>query len=730
LLAAVAWLQSGVTSGELKLPALFSDNMVLQRDQPVTVWGWADPNSDITVEFAGQKKTAKAEVEVRPLNRETGAADASASKGPPVARWRVRLDPMKACSDPQVMTVSSSTGSQRREIRNILVGDVWLCSGQSNMAMTVDGETAWLKVGGVMNAKEEVKNSANPLIRQFAVNWTTATRPKDACEGVWSIAGAEAGPKDRFPATANFTATGYFFARELQKRLGIPIALINSSFGGSSVENWISREMLLAEASPDYVEEMNRNLDNYENIDQHVAKYAQDLRAWEKKHGVEDPAGPPADSKAWTDAAVDTTDWKKVPLPANLARAGWPNGGIVWFRKEIDIPDEMGSAWRLDVPGIREFFTVYLNGVQVFEATPANGGGGKPSRPSFPRNVAHAGKNVIAIRLHAYTGAGGLAGGAFQVVPANPQLKSIPLSGEWSGKAEAEFNPLPKTADKPPVRPTAPPLHWIQIPAHFNSMIYPLIPYAIKGVTWYQGESNCGKTSRYQKHLSLLIKDWRTRWGAGDLPFYICQLPGYGAPNAEPKGSGWAEIREAQAAVAATVPHTGIANLIDTCEDGDLHPLNKQDAGYRLAMVALANTYGVRDLAWCGPVFESMKIEGNKAVVRFSHADGGLVAKELPATYKSNLRKPGGEEKPLVKPSPASQLQGFAVCGADRTWVWADAKIDGPTVVVWSDKVPAPVAVRYAWADHPVCNFYSKAGWPAFPFRTDDFPGSESGEKK
>jgi sialate O-acetylesterase len=294
------------------------------------------------------------------------------------------------------------------------------------------------------------------------------------------------------------------------------------------------------------------------------------------------------------------------------------------------------------------------------------------------------------------------------------------MNGEWLCKVETEFKPLPQDAEKCPVAPQKAVLHWQPVPAQYNAMLHPLIPYGIKGVAWYQGESNVGNP-RYKKHLGILIKDWRKRWGIGDFPFYICQLPGFGNRKDVPEDSAWARCREVQASMLE-LPNTGIANLIDTCEDGDLHPLNKQDAGYRLALVALANTYGFKNLDWCGPVFASMKIQNNKAIITFSNADDGLAARELPATCKTSLRKPDSEMKQLVKPSPNSQLQGFALCGEDRNWVWADAKIDGTTVVVWSDKVPKPVAVRYAWADHPVCNLYNKAGLPAYPFRTDTLP--------
>lgn len=695
-------------AGVLKLPAIFSDEMVLQRECKAPVWGWAEPRSKVTVEFAGQKETVKA-------GRD--------------GYWMVKLDPMPANSTPQVMTIAAA-GGERKEIKGVLIGDVWLCSGQSNMAMTMDGKTEWLHIGGVANAKEEVRNSANPLIRQFYVKWGVSVTPANDCQGKWTTAATN--------TTAEFSATGYFFARELQKRLKIPVAIINSSYGGSVVENWMSREILQGGAEADYVAEMNANYDRIVNQDKYRERYRQDLLAWEKKYGVNDPAGAPGDSNQWALASADAADWKKVTFPATLEKAGYPSGGIIWFLKEFDIPEDtpgFGERCRLAMPGCNGSFAVYANGVQL----PQVAGRGILFGKALKR-----GRNVIAIRIHSCSGQGGIKGGDVSVLGQGPDAPSIPLNGEWLSKAEAEFKPLPQNADKRPVEP-APlkPLHWVPIPAHFNTMIYPLIPYAIKGAAWYQGEGNAMEinridgshkhlTERYRNHLQLLVKDWRQRFSSGaprgDFPFYICQLPGYGPRADVPKESGWAEIREGQFATAREMPNVWIANLIDTCADGDLHPLNKQDVGYRLALVALANTYGFKGIDWSGPVHKSMKIKDGKVLIQFDHADGGLVAKRLSETYPVNMHKPEKGEKPLVLPSPNSEVQGFAVYGAvagadgskSNQWVWADAKVvSDSTVEVWSDKVAKLVAVRYAWADHPVCNLYNKAGLPAFPFRTD-----------
>lgn len=252
----------------------------------------------------------------------------------------------------------------------------------------------------------------------------------------------------------------------------------------------------------------------------------------------------------------------------------------------------------------------------------------------------------------------------------------------------------------------------------FNGMIHPILPYAISGVIWYQGESNAGRAYQYRTAFPLMIADWRKHWNQGDFPFYFCQLANYMAKKPEPGDSAWAELREAQAMTLARA-NTGQAVLIDIGESGDIHPRNKKDAGERLALIALAKDYN-KSIPYSGPVYDSMNIAGGKATIKFKHVDEGLVAKPLPETFV--VKSQTNETAPLVRNSPASQLEGFAICGEDKKWVWADAKIDGQTVVVWSDKVPAPVAVRYAWADNPTCNLYNTAGLPASPFRTDDFP--------
>lgn len=666
----------------LRLPAIVSDGMVLQRDKPVAVWGWDSPHALVTVTFAGRTTTA------------TTGAD---------GRWMTQLGPLAMSSEPRDLLVTSSAGGSRR-VRDVLVGEVWLCAGQSNMAMTVDGKTGWLHIGGVLDAKRVVAESANPRVRQFHVDWKVSTAPQDDCTGKWSTAGPD--------TTAEFSATGYFFARALERSLGVPVAIVNASWGGSTVENWTSREALTAGTEPAFVARMDAILHDYDHHDAILAKHKADLATWEREWRRDDPGGPEEDARhASPDAGRGV--WRRVRLPASLAALDAPYGGVVWLRREIDVPEEYGRHWRLDFPATSTTCTLFVDGVRAYE------GDGRAARPTLPKDMARGGRHVLAIKMHAQSGEVGITRGPLAIVPFDPKLAPIPLMDEWLFTVEKAFDPLPQGARACPVAPVKAVLHWQPVPGQYNGMLHPLIPYGLRGIAWYQGESNVGSPA-YGRHLQLLVSDWRRRFGQGDLPFLVCQLPGFGPPSLVAGDSDWALMREAQMSVLDR-PNTAIVNLIDTCEDGDLHPRNKQDVGERLALVARSSVYEASRLAASGPVFESLMIDGREAVVSFRHADG-LAARQLPETYRPRLWTEPGVTQPLQKPSRGSVVQGFAICGHDRVWHWATARIDQTKVVVTSPEVEEPAAVRYAWADHPVCNLVNGAGLPAFPFRTDRFP--------
>jgi sialate O-acetylesterase len=293
------------------------------------------------------------------------------------------------------------------------------------------------------------------------------------------------------------------------------------------------------------------------------------------------------------------------------------------------------------------------------------------------------------------------------------------LSGTWLAKAEYAFSTLnaQQVSQAPKLLTTGPRPQDLSSYL-FNGMINPIIPYAINGVIWYQGESNAERAYQYRTSFPLMIEDWRNRWNRGNFPFYFVQLANYKDKVTEPVESSWAELREAQNLTLAQ-PKTGQAVIIDLGESGDVHPRNKTLVGERLARIALANEYG-QAIPYSGPVYDSMTIKNDKVILHFSQTEGGLVAQSIPDTYI--VQSESGKTDPLIRNSPESELEGFSICGSDRKWVWAQACIEGNSVVVWSDEVEKPIAVRYAWANNPTCNLYNGAGLPASPFRTDDFP--------
>jgi sialate O-acetylesterase len=495
ILSALVLSGALVARADVKLPAIFSDHLVLQRDTAVPVWGWAEPGEKVSVSIAGQTKTGQA------------AAD---------GQWKVTLAAL-AAGAPTTLTIK---GANTITISDVLVGEVWLGSGQSNMAMTVNRAKDF----------EQEQAAANfPQIRIFKEESAGAKEAQTVGKGHWELCS---------PATVGASsAVMYFFGRELHQKLKVPVGLINSSVGGTPIESWIAPEAQKAskELAAFFSEaEKDNAAINNEAVKK---KYQRDLAKWEET--------------------------------AKKARA------------------EKGKA---------------------------------PRKPIDPAEVAARKGNV-----------GGL----------------------------------------------------------FNGKISPLIPYAIRGALWYQGEANSvpAKAPYYEAQLKLLITDWRARWGF-EFPFAWAQLPNFGGP-----GRDWPAVREAMLKTLA-LPKTGMGSNIDIGDEKNIHPTNKQEVGRRLSLWALGTVYGQKVPATSGPLPAGHEVRGKEIVLRFSHTDGGLVAK-------------GG--------APT----GFVVAGDDHQWKPAQARIDGATVVVSSPDVARPVAARYAWENFPTCNLYNGAGLPATPFRTD-----------
>ena len=634
----------------LKLPAILGNNMVLQQGKPVPVWGWATPGEAVIVKIAGQEKATK--------------ADAN-------GKWQVKLDPLKAGGGPYELTVAGATTIT---LKNILVGEVWVCSGQSNMQFGT---------GGALNAAEEIKQATFPNIRLFVTNYAAPAAPAADCQGAW----AECSPQ----TVGGFSAVGYFFGRKLHQDLGVPVGLIDSAVGGTPVESWTSREGLAAEPEGKlFAERLDQIMAAYPEA---VKKYEETLANFEKDKAAADAAKP--DDSTWGTADLDDTKWQDMALPTRWEAVGLDIDGVVWFRTSVAVPEAwVGKDLSLKLGPIDDNDITYVNGEKVGETN----GWTTPRVYPVPGKLVKAGKLVIAVRVTDTGGAGGIWGKPedLTLAPAAGEGKdALTLAGKWRYAVAVKLLPRPG----PPMGPGN---AWLPT-SLYNGMIAPLVPFAIQGAIWYQGEANAGRAYQYRALMPAMIRDWRRVWGQGDLAFGMVQLANFTAAVPTPGDSDWAELREAQT-LALKTPNTGMAVIIDIGDAADIHPKNKQDVGLRLALWALAQTYG-KKLVYSGPLYDSLKIDGDKVRLSFKHLGGGLVAK-------------GGA------------LKTFAIAGEDKKWVWADAVIDGATVVVSSAQVPKPVAVRYAWANNPEgCNLYNQEGLPASPFRSDDWPGITANNK-
>ncbi len=663
--AIAASVSTGCAWADVKLPAIISDHMVLEKVAKVPIWGIGDPGEEVTVLLNGIAATAKADA---------------------AGKWILALNLKDSASGPFEMTVA---GKNKLTISDVVVGEVWVASGQSNMQFMVQE---------AIGAEAEMARPANPLLRQFAVKMNATSERADDVQGKWVAAAPE--------AVGTFTAAGYFFAKMLQKELSVPVGLIHTSVGGTQCESWTSAEAL--DTVPDLKAPSELLWAAVKDAPEKKKAFIESMEAWTKQNGREDK--PCADAAAYTGPEISSDGWVAVKLPGAVTAPGLPQAGAVWLRKEINIPAGPAKRVPLSLP-IDGFDSVYWNGRLLKQTTfrDFEGLGFVRRRGPFdimPEDVK-VGKNILAIRLYEP-----ISPAVFPADTGGPRAGSggsIKLEGEWLAKTEYEFPAIPaeKLAAAPqhPVIPPSP----IHVASFlFNGMVHPIIPYAIRGVIWYQGEANTSRAYQYRAAFPLLISDWRQQWKQGDFPFYFCQLPIYRPKASMPGESGWAELREAQS-MALKLPNTGQAVTIDVGETGNLHPRNKKDVGERLALIALAKDYR-KAIPFSGPVYDSMKVESGKAILSFQHTDGGLTAKPLPQTDVVNSLT--HETAPLVRNNPNSQLEGFAICGEDRKWVWADAKIDGNTVIVWSDKVPSPAAVRYAWADNPTCTSPTAQGFP------------------
>lgn len=623
---------------QIRLPRLVRDSMVLQRETKIRIWGWAAPGEKIRIQFNNkQYKT-------------TTGAD---------GKWAAFLLPMKA-GGPYQMQID---GHNQIVLKDILIGDVWICSGQSNMVHQMSLHRD--------RYEKDIAAANYPAIRHFWIpTMTNLQGPHhDLPTGYWKAAN----PQD----VLQFSAVAYFFARRIYDQYKVPIGLINASVGGTPAQAWMSEEGL--KEFPVLTQLIQRNKDTaYINGLNRQYTAAQAGRSFPKDKGLEG-------QHPWYAPDYHPQGWRPFTLPGYWEDQGaGALDGIVWFRREIEVPATMaGQPARLDLGRIVDADHLYVNGRQVGNTTYQY----PQRRYQLPAGTLKAGKNLLVVRVINNSGKGGF-------VPDKPYYlaagkDTIDLKGTWTYKVGAAFERVQPGGGSFSAQNNPTTL--------YNAMLAPATPYTIKGFLWYQGEANTFNAKEYAALMPALIKDWRRLWQQGELPFLFAQLPNFMDVQYLPSESQWAATREAQLKTLA-VPNTGMAVTIDLGEWNDIHPDNKKDVGERMARWAQRIAYGDSNIVYSGPLYQSAEVEGNKIIISFQHTRSGLITKdgEVP-----------GE---------------FAIAGADKKFVWAKATLQGNQVIVWNDTIAHPLYVRYAWADNPDNpNLYNKEGLPASPFRTDEW---------
>lgn len=636
----------------LNLHPLFSDHMVVQQNDTAKLWGTGTPMAKIVISASWGSETVS-------------RADTS-------GYWMAPL-PTPAAGGPYEIRVE--TRDTEIVVRDVLVGEVWLASGQSNMEMPLKG---WPPTAPVANSAEEIAAANFPQIRMFTVRRHYALMPETSVTGEWKISSPE--------TAGDFSATAYFFARKLHNELKVPVGIIHSSWGGTPVEAWTSREKLA---------EMHEFTKNLEALSpENMRAYEQWLEQFPKVSIPSDPAV--LDTLDLQDAEYaqpdfDDSGWESITLPGLVEEKEQAAvDGAFWFRRKF-VVTHPEKAYRFIVSnGIDDMDMTWVNGTLIGKMQCWNCTRSYP----IPPGLLHQGENTIAVRM-IDTGGGGGFSGSISLQSGNGE--KISLEGDWRYRHIAEiYGENLVLLHKPQGQVKAKPKGLLPAKINqntptvlFNGMIQPLIPYTLRGAIWYQGESNVGRAAQYLKVFPGMIVDWRTRWNR-DFPFYFVQIAPYDyGTNLSPA------LRDAQR-LSLKTPGTGMVVTLDIGDNRNIHPANKQDVGKRLALLALANDYG-RDVVYSGPLFDHVEVSGDEATLFFTHTAGGLKA------------APGG-------------LAGFEIAGKDGKFVPANARISGDQVIVTSVKVPEPVWVRYAWSDTAAATLFNDAGLPASSFSTEPLP--------
>ena len=629
----------------MKLNPLFSDHAVLQRDKSVPVWGTTKPGLIIRATIAGRS--------TRTVASNTGF-------------FMLRFQPLPV-GGPYTLEITTNDPAESARVNDVLVGEVWVCSGQSNMEMVV------------ASSDPDPEPRDCDAVRMITVTpYATMCRQSDF-QGSWKVG--------KLTNVQRFSAAGYYFAKKLHDELGVPVGMVHTSWGGTRIETWISRDALM------------RIPTARQKVVEAEASFSDD-NAWKTMLGRTDyplDPGNTGEGAGWAKPSFDDSKWKSAEVPTSFeACNGSATNGSFWFRKTVTIPKHWrGKELLLSIGSVDKHDVTYFNGIKVG----ATGTGveeihwNELRKYTVPASAVAEDKVVIAVRAWSFIYNGALGGPTKEMFLqlAGEDNQRVPLDGEWKFKLEHDIG----------LTPTPPPAPCLPGNANspyslFDSMIHPLVPYAIRGAIWYQGESNAGNAREYLELQCAMVDDWRRAWGQGDFPYICVQLANFLQPMPYDPRATWPYVREAQLQTTQTCPNTGMASAIDIGDAIDIHPKNKRDVGFRLAQWALARTYQ-RNVVANGPHYVSYEIEGSGVRIRFTDVGAGLVIRDA-----------------------AGIINTCYIADESRKFVPAKARIEGDTLVVWADTVRQPRAVRYAWADNPDgCNLYNADGLPASPFRTD-----------
>lgn len=632
----------------VNMPGIFSDHAVLAKRNDVPVFGMADPGETVLLSFNGQNYTT------------TAGTD---------GKWMVKMDLSQAAPGPHVLKVNHLT------VKDILVGEVFLASGQSNMAFRLN------RAAGFDAEKQLPPNNA---MRFFNTAAASRKDPQADLKGKWEIVSPE--------TIGNFSAVAYFFAKELQDKLQLPVGIINSSVGGTEIECWMSKESLAR--FPKAVKTGKKKEYLYESYPRRYRQFLEKNRAWEQKFNrTDDVRGVPA-----ADAA-----WEKALPPVAFGN------GIYFLRTKVNISArDAANGFRINLMRSYAPMMLYIDGKRFAAKTDKDAYKLGYFICNIPPKKLAPGPHEVIVRY--------FVSHDRVRVPRVAYFGTVPVTEkQWEIFCAKDFGKPDAVCKKE--RPSLPGMLpsrnrlWSRL---FNGMINPLIPYKLSGVIWYQGESNHNDAANYRKYFPAMIRDWRKKFADEKLPFYFCQLAAYRNKSADPANCGsWPQLRDAQKA-ALKLPGTGMAVLTDAGEALDIHPIDKATPGRRLAALALKQIYD-HDIPASGPAAESAKQKGNAITVKFSGCNGGLTAKPLPGYHY--LQRNSNKREKVIRNSPAAQVEGFAVAGSDNKFFWADkAEISGNEITVSSSKVPVPVKIRFGWMENPTVNLYNGAGFPAVPF--------------